>query len=67
MVNIGPIEAAGGMTPISRTRLEATKPSGGIPNSIPVDRVEIIRLFSREQVEAIRQGLYGLQIRKERP
>ena len=41
MVNIGPIEAAGGMTPISRTRLEATKPSTGIPNSIPVDRVEI--------------------------
>lgn len=44
MVNIGPIEAAGGMTPISRTRLEATKPSGGIPNSIPVDRVEISQI-----------------------
>ena len=44
MVNVGPIEAAGGMTPISRTRLEATKPSAGIPNSIPVDRVEISQI-----------------------
>ncbi len=44
MVNVGPIEAAGGMTPISRTRLEATKPGGGIPNSIPVDRVEISQI-----------------------
>ena len=44
MVNIGPIEAAGGMTPISRTRLEATKPSSGIPNSIQVDRVEISQI-----------------------
>ena len=30
----------------------------------PVQRVGIIRLFSEEQVEAIKQGLYGIQIRQ---
>lgn len=30
----------------------------------PVRRVGIIRLFSQEQVEAIRQGLYNIQIRR---
>ena len=29
----------------------------------PAQRVGIIRLFSEEQIEAIRQGLYGIQIR----
>jgi len=29
----------------------------------PVSRVGIIRLFSPDQIEAIRRGLYGLQIR----
>ena len=29
----------------------------------PVSRVGIIRLFNAEQVEAIQQGLYGIQIR----
>ena len=29
----------------------------------PVNRVGIIRLFSEEQIEIIRQGLYGIQIR----
>lgn len=29
----------------------------------PVARVGIIRLFSFEQIEAIKQGLYGIQIR----
>jgi hypothetical protein len=29
----------------------------------PAQRVGIIRLFSQEQVQAIRQGLYGIQIR----
>jgi len=29
----------------------------------PVQRVGIIRLFSEQQVEAIRDGLYGMQIR----
>ena len=32
----------------------------------PVQRVGIIRLFSAEQVKAIRQGLYGIQIRRSR-
>ena len=32
----------------------------------PVGRVGIIRLFSEEQIEAIRQGLYGIQIREGR-
>ena len=30
----------------------------------PVQRVGIIRLFSQEQVQAIKQGLYNIQIRK---
>ena len=30
----------------------------------PVQRVGIIRLFSQDQVEAIRQGLYNIQIRR---
>ena len=29
----------------------------------PVSRVGIIRLFTSEQVEAIRQGIYGMQVR----
>jgi hypothetical protein len=32
----------------------------------PVRRVGIIRLFSQEQVEAIKQGLYGIQIRSSK-
>lgn len=30
----------------------------------PVQRVGIIRLFSEEQVKAIKQGLYEIQIRR---
>jgi hypothetical protein len=30
----------------------------------PIKRIGIIRLFSSAQVEAIRQGLYGIQIRR---
>ena len=30
----------------------------------PIERVGIIRLFSEEQLEAVRQGLYGIQIRR---
>ncbi len=29
----------------------------------PVERIGIIRLFDEEQVEAIKEGLYGIQIR----
>jgi len=29
----------------------------------PIERVGIIRLFSGEQIEIIKRGLYGLQIR----
>jgi hypothetical protein len=32
----------------------------------PIHRVGIIRLFSQEQVKAIRQGLYGIQVRSSR-
>ena len=32
----------------------------------PVSRVGIIRLFSETQVTAIRQGLYNIQIRRDR-
>ena len=32
----------------------------------PVERVGIIRRFSAEQVEAVRQALYGIQIRRYR-
>ena len=32
----------------------------------PIQRVGIIRLFSKEQVEAIKQGLYGIQIRSSK-
>ena len=44
MVNVGPIQATGGMQPINATRLEGVKPAGAIPNSIPVDRVEISQI-----------------------
>ena len=30
----------------------------------PVQQIGIIRLFNKEQVEAIKQGLYGIQIRR---
>ncbi len=30
----------------------------------PVQRVGIIRLFDEEQIKAIKQGLYGIQIRR---
>jgi hypothetical protein len=30
----------------------------------PVRRVGIIRLFDEKQIKAIRQGLYGIQIRR---
>jgi len=30
----------------------------------PIRRIGIIRLFGTEQMEAIRQGLYGIQIRR---
>ena len=30
----------------------------------PQDRVGIIRLFGEKQVEAIKEGLYGIQIRR---
>lgn len=29
----------------------------------PVERIGIIRLFTEKQVEAVRQGLYNIQIR----
>ncbi len=32
----------------------------------PVARIGIIRLFSHEQIEAIKQGLYGIQIRRSK-
>ncbi len=41
MVNVGPIEAAGGMTPITPTKLEAVKPGEALSGSVSVDRVEI--------------------------
>ena len=41
MVDIGPIQAASGMTPITGPRLESVKSAGSIPNNLPVDRVEI--------------------------
>jgi negative regulator of flagellin synthesis FlgM len=41
MVDIGPIQAANGMTPVTGPRLEAIKPGSSIPNGLPVDRVEI--------------------------
>lgn len=31
----------------------------------PVQRVGLIRLFDEEQVQAIKQGLYGIQLRKD--
>ena len=30
----------------------------------PIQRIGIIRLFNEEQVGAIKQGLYGIQIRR---
>ena len=44
MVNVGPIQAPGGMQPINGPRLDGVKPRGAIPNSIPVDRVEISQI-----------------------
>lgn len=44
MVNVGPIQAPGGTQPISGVRLDGVKPGGAIPNSIPVDRVEISQI-----------------------
>ncbi len=44
MVNVGPIQAPGGMQPINALRLGGVKPGGAIPNSIPVDRVEISQI-----------------------
>ena len=41
MVDVGPIQAAGGMTPVTTPRLESVKSGGSIPNNLPVDRVEI--------------------------
>ena len=41
MVNIGPIEPTGSMTPLTGARLNSVKPGQPIPNNIPVDRVEI--------------------------
>ena len=41
MVDIGPIQAASGMIPVTGPRLEAVKPGGSIPNGLGVDRVEI--------------------------
>ncbi|MCP4612709.1 MAG: hypothetical protein GY845_28770 [Planctomycetes bacterium] len=32
----------------------------------PVSRVGIIRLFSTEQVKTMKQGLYGIQIRRSK-
>ena len=32
----------------------------------PVMRIGIIRLFSEEQVETMKQGLYGIQIRRSK-
>ena len=32
----------------------------------PVQRVGIIRLFDERQVKAIKQGLFGIQIRRDR-
>ncbi len=44
MVNVGPIQAPGGMQPINAPRLDGVKPGGAISNSIPVDRVEISQI-----------------------
>ncbi len=41
MVDIGPIQAASGMTPVTGPRLEAVKPGSSISSGLPVDRVEI--------------------------
>ncbi len=41
MINIGPIQAAGGVRPISGARIEAIKPNGPTQTNMPVDRVEI--------------------------
>lgn len=32
----------------------------------PVSRVGIVRLFAKEQLDIIKRGLYGIQIRGER-
>jgi len=32
----------------------------------PAERVGIIRLFDERQVKAIKQGLFGIQIRRDR-
>ena len=41
MVDIGPIQAAGGMTPVTSPSLESVKSAGSIDNNLPIDRVEI--------------------------
>ena len=41
MVDIGPIQAANGMTPVTGLRLESVKLPGSVANNPPVDRVEI--------------------------
>ena len=41
MVDIGPIQATNGMTPVTGPRLESVKSAGSVPNNLPVDRVEI--------------------------
>ena len=41
MVDIGPIQAASGMTPVTCAKLEAVKPDNSISNGFAVDRVEI--------------------------
>ena len=41
MVDIGPIQAASGMTPVTGANLEAVKPGNSISNGLGVDRVEI--------------------------
>lgn len=32
----------------------------------PVERVGIIRLFDQQQIKTIKQGLYGIQIRRSK-
>lgn len=32
----------------------------------PIQRIGIIRLFDEEQIKAIKQGLYGIQIRRSK-
>ena len=41
MVDIGPIQAASGMMPVTGPKFESVKLPGSICNNLPVDRVEI--------------------------